>query len=396
MKTEEFFRQRASETASFIQQIREWLHQHPELSFNEYQTADYIAQWLDKWHIPYRSNIGGNGIVAWVEGGKRGKKIALRADIDALPVEEKNNIPYASKNKGIMHACGHDVHTALLLGALYLLNEIKSELSGIVYGIFQPAEEKLPGGAQALLNDPFMQKLTFDAVVAQHVYPDLPVGMVGLKSGHYMASTDEIYITLQGKGGHAATPHQISDTVLAAAQIIVSLQSIVSRKANPIVPTVLSFGKVIANGATNVIPSEVTIEGTFRTFDEKWRKQALSLIQNMITTLASSYSCVADVTIVNGYPSLVNNAMLCEQFREIASQFLSFQQLVELDMRTTAEDFAYFAQRFPSLMFRLGTGGTDYSSYPLHSPNFNVNEKIFTFAHGFLAFIAYRLAQIKD
>ncbi len=391
MKTAEYFRQQAIQTASTVKSIREWLHQHPELSFNETQTAAFISAKLTEWNIPHKTQVGGNGIVAWIKGKQEGKTIGLRADIDALPVEEKNNLPFNSQNKGIMHACGHDVHTATLLGALYLLHQIKDVLCGTIYGIFQPAEEKLPGGAIAMLNDPFLQAITFDAVIAQHTYPDLPANYVGLKAGAYMASTDEIYVTISGKGGHAATPHQINDTVLTASQIVISLQNIVSRKAKPTIPTVLSFGKLIANGATNIIPNEVKLEGTFRTFDEAWRKEALTLISSMITTIAQANGCKADVNIVNGYPSLFNNPNLCEEFIPLAKEYLADDKVVELEMRTTAEDFSYFAQRFPSLMYRLGTGGEEYCSYPLHSPNFNVNEQVFSFAHGLLAYVAYKL-----
>lgn len=391
MKNSEYFKLKAIETSKLFSETREWLHKHPELSFNEKQTASYIAQTLKKWNIPFRENIGGYGIVAWIEGSNAGKTIAIRADIDALSIEEKNSIAYASINKGIMHACGHDVHTACLLCAMFLLNEIKHELNGTIYAIFQPAEEKIPGGAIAMLQDVFFQNLKLDAVIAQHVSPELPVGCIGIKHGAYMASTDEIYITIKGKGGHAAIPHQITDTVLSASQLIVSLQSIASRHANPNVPTVLSFGKFIANGATNIIPNEVHLEGTFRTFDEEWRKAALTQIQNITHHISKAMNTEAEIKILNGYPSLINNHKLFNDIQSIAQTFLPKENVVELEMRTTAEDFAYFAQRYPSLMYRLGTGGADYCSFPLHSPNFNVNNEIFSFAHGLMAYFAYKL-----
>lgn len=391
MITVNIFKSLAQQSSDIVINIRRWLHQHPELSFQEKQTAAYIAQTLSEWNIPFTDNIGGYGIVAWIEGKKPGNKIALRADMDALPIEENTNLSYASINNGIMHACGHDVHSSLLLGALFILQQLKNEFDGTIYGIFQPAEEKIPGGAIAMLNDPFFKKLTFDAVVALHVSPEIPCGKIGLKAGPYMASTDEIYITIKGKGGHAAMPHLITDTVLTASQIIVSLQSLVSRRSNPNTPTVLSFGKFIANGATNIIPNEVHIEGTFRTFDEQWRNEALQIIQHTSQHIALSMNVNTDIKILKGYPVLVNDINLSNKIQSIAAIFMEPSNILLLEHRTTAEDFAYFSQSFPSVMFRLGTGGEDYCSFPLHSSKFNVNDKIFDFAHGLLAYIAYQL-----
>ena len=383
----------ASENAELVKAIREHLHRHPELSFNEVQTAQYIANTIEKWKIPYKNNIGGNGIVAWIHGSSIGKNIALRADMDALPIEEKNDISYCSANKGVMHACGHDLHTASLLGALYVLNQIKEEISGTVWAIFQPAEEKLPGGAQAMLNDCFFSDKVFDAIIAQHVFPDLPAGTIGIKGGKYMASTDEIYITLKGKGGHAATPHQINDTVLIASLIIVSLQQIISRYALPTIPSVLSFGKFIANGATNIIPNEVFLEGTFRTFNEEWRSKALKLISKITHETAKIHGIEADVKIVNGYPALVNDELIAKKLVEYSQVYLGSEHVKELEMRMTAEDFAYFAQKYPAVMYRLGTGGTNESSYPLHSPQFNINPAVYSYSHGLLAWLAVNLLQ---
>jgi len=384
-------KQLAVETASLVKEIREYLHQHPELSFNEVETADYICQWLDKWNVSYKNNIGGNGIVAWINGKEKGKNIAFRADIDALPIEEKNNVSYSSVNKCVMHACGHDLHTAALLGAIYLLQSLKNEFNGTFWAIFQPAEEKLPGGAQAMLNDPFFNDLNFDAVLAQHVFPDLPAKEVGIKAGKYMASTDELYITLKGRGGHAATPHQVTDTVLIASQIIVLLQQIVSRKALPTIPTVLSFGKFIANGATNIIPNEVYIEGTFRTFDENWRNEALKLIEKITKETAQTFGAEAEVVIKNGYPALINNDSLAQKISSIAKTYLGDEKVKWLELRMTAEDFAYFAKQYPAVMFRLGTGGTPDTIYPLHSPQFNINEDVYTFSHGLITWMVLQL-----
>lgn len=391
MITIELIKEFAKKSSSIVKEIREYLHQYPELSFQETNTADYICKWLEKWNLPYKNKIGGNGIVTWINGTETGKNIALRADIDALPIEEQNKVPYSSKNKGIMHACGHDLHTASLLGSLYILNQLKNEFSGTIWGIFQPAEEKLPGGAQAMLKDDFFKNKMFDAVIAQHVLPDLPAGYIGIKNGRYMASTDEIYITIKSKGGHAAAPHQITDIVLITSQIIVSLQQIVSRKANPIIPSVLSFGKVIANGATNIIPSEVKIEGTFRTFDEKWRKEALSLIEKIIKEMASTMGATAEVLILNGYPVLINNEKISQQILQHSRQYLGNGYVKNLEMRMTSEDFSYFAERYPSVMYRLGTGGTTETSFPLHSPKFNINEDVYSITHGLMVWNAIKL-----
>lgn len=393
MITVEKIKSLADKHKEVVKQIREHLHAKPELSFNETQTARYVVNLLEEWNIPYQKNIGGNGVVAWIRGSVAGKNIALRADMDALPVDEKNDVPYCSVNKGVMHACGHDLHTASLLGALYILNFLKEELSGCVWAIFQPAEEKLPGGAQAMLSDPFFADKQFDAVIAQHVFPDLPAGTIGIKGGKYMASTDEIYVTLKGKGGHAATPHQINDTVLIASQIIVSLQQIVSRYALPTIPCVLSFGKFIANGATNIIPDEVIVEGTFRTFNEEWRSKALTLITKIISETAHTHGIDADIKIVNGYPALINSDQIASKISEISKIYLGNEQVKELEMRMTAEDFAYFAQKFPSVMFRLGTGGTNESSFPLHSAKFNINPAVYSYTHGLLAWIAINLSK---
>jgi amidohydrolase len=393
MITLDSIKKSAAESAGLVKQIREQLHQHPELSFHEEKTAAFICEKLDAWKIPYKANIAGNGILAWIDSRKPGKSVAIRADIDALPIVEQNEVEYISENKGVMHACGHDVHTASLLGTLYLLNQLKDEFTGKIYGIFQPAEEKLPGGAQAMLNSPEFQKLHFDVVLAQHVEPNLPAGKIGVRRGKYMASTDEIYVTLKGKGGHAATPHQITDTVLIASNIIVALQQIVSRKANATIPSVLSFGKFIANGATNIIPDEVYLEGTFRTMNEEWRKEALHTIKSMIEDMAHTMGAEVDVHIVNGYPALENNPVLTQKIADFAQEYLGKENVEELTLRMTAEDFSYFAQRYPSVMYRLGTGEKNKDFYPLHSARFNVNDDIFTLSHGLLTWFAVKLLE---
>ena len=363
--------------AGELTEIRQHLHAHPELSFEEKKTAAYISEQLSSWGIQHQTHVAGYGITGIIEGRKPEKKVvALRADIDALPIVEMNEIPYKSLSHGVMHACGHDVHTACLLGAVKLLHEKKSDFEGTVKFIFQPAEEKLPGGAIKMMEAGVLENPTVDTILGQHVYPDLASGKVGFRSGSYMASTDEINLYIRGKGGHAAMPDAIDDTVLAMAEIIVSLQSVVSRKAPPAIPTVLSFGKVTADGATNIIPSEVVVRGTFRTFDESWRAKAHQLITEKAQTIARAYGCSCEVVIDKGYPFLENNPEVTATARRAAEQYLGKENVVDLDIRMTAEDFARFAQRVPACFYRLGTRNEEKNmTSGLHTPHFDVDEK---------------------
>lgn len=369
--------------------IRHHLHKHPELSFQETQTSSYIAAFLKENNILFKSGFAGNGIMAIIKGAKAGKTVALRADIDALPVKELNNCDYKSVNDGVMHACGHDVHTASLMGAALILNELKNELSGTFLLVFQPAEEKLPGGAKQMLEEGIFNDYKPDVVLAQHVNPAMQAGTVGFKSGMYMASTDEIYLTVKGKGGHAAMPHELTDTVLIASQIIISLQQIVSRKASAAIPSVLSFGKFIANGATNIIPDEVTIDGTFRTMDETWRKEALSQIEHMAQSIAESMGGKCETRIMHGYPSLINNDEVTKKAKILSEEFLGKKNVVDMGIRMTAEDFSYFSQQYPATMYRLGTAGNaENTKLPLHSSRFDVDESVLSYSHGLLAWLA--------
>jgi len=303
--------------------LRRKIHSMPELSFQEHKTSELIKSFLTKNNIPFTDNWAKTGVLAVIDTMKNGKTIALRADMDALPITEETNLEFASKNKGVMHACGHDMHTASLLITAKILNQIKKHLSGKILLVFQPGEEKLPGGAKQIMSQGIFNKHKPDLIIGQHILPDMPVGKAGFKSGMYMASTDEIYITVNGKGGHAAMPHKINDTVLAASQIIVNLQQIVSRKAPPNTPSVLSIGKLIAPGATNIIPSTVEMEGTFRTMNEKWRQKAHSLIKQISETTAKTYGTSANVNIVSGYPFLKNDIAICNSAQKYASEYLS-------------------------------------------------------------------------
>ncbi|MCG8697966.1 MAG: M20 family metallopeptidase [Bacteroidales bacterium] len=358
-------------------QIREHLHKHPELSYNEFETSKFIKSQLDKLGITYKDGYVKTGIVGKLEGKNPGKKvIALRADMDALPIIEQNTIHYKSINEGVMHACGHDVHTASLLGTAHILHDLKDEFEGTVLLVFQPAEEVIPGGAKLMLEEGALSDPKPDMIIGQHVMPGLEVGKVGFRPGMYMASADEIYLTVKGKGGHAAMPHQITDTVLMASQIIVSLQQIVSRNAPSYIPSVLSFGKVEAKGATNIIPQEVNIAGTFRTMNEEWRSQAHSRIKEIAISVAESMGGTCDVDIKVGYPYLINNEEITTKAKTYASAILGNDNVEHLDLRMTAEDFAYFSQQLPSTFYRLGvTSSNGENNHPLHSSMFNIDNQ---------------------
>jgi len=369
-----------------LTKIRHHLHANPELSFEERKTAAYISEQLSLWGVEHQTHVAGYGITGIIEGRHPEKKVvALRADMDALPIFEKNEVSYKSLNNGIMHACGHDVHTTCLLGAVKILHERKSDFEGTVKFIFQPAEEKFPGGALKMIEAGILKNPDVDTIIGQHVYPDLEVGKVGFRSGNYMASADEVNLIIRGKGGHAAMPDVVDDTVLAMAEIIVSLQSIVSRKAPPILPTVLSFGEVKAEGATNIIPSEVLVRGTFRTFGEDWRAKAHQLITEKAQTIARAHGCSCEVKIDKGYPALKNNLKVTALAKSAAEQYLGKENVVDLDIRMTAEDFARFAQQVPTCFYRLGTRNeTKGITSGLHTPQFDVDEKSLEIGTGLL------------
>lgn len=377
----------AQEFFGEIVAIRRHLHQHPELSFKEFETSKFIQNKLTEWGVEFETGFVKTGIVAYVKGKNPNKKVlALRADMDALPILEKNPLEYASQNKGIMHACGHDVHSACLLGAIKILNEIKDDFEGTVKCIFQPGEEKLPGGASLMIKEGILENPKPEAIFGQHVYPDLEAGKVGFKKGIYMASTDEIYLHIEGKGGHAALPHKVNDPVMAMAQILVALQQVVSRKAQPDVPSVLSFGKITADGATNVIPNDVFVEGTFRTFNEAWRSKAHKHITQIAEQTAAAFGVKCHVEIKHGYPFLINDETLTEKAISIAKEYLGAKNVVELDLRMTAEDFAYYSQHMPACFYRLGTS----ESSGLHTPTFNVDEKAIETGMGLMAYEAIK------
>ena len=376
-------------------EIRQHLHANPELSYQEYETARFVAQQLRSFGIEPQEGVAETGLTAVIEGKNPNNKIiALRADLDALPIVEENDVPYKSKNEGVMHACGHDVHTASLLGTAKILYQIKDKFEGTVKLIFQPGEEKNPGGASLMIKAGALENPKPTRIFGQHVMPLIPVGKVGFKEGMYMASADEIYLTIKGQGGHAAVPELLTDTVLIASHIIVALQQIISRKSNPKKPSVLSFGKVEALGATNIIPNEVKIAGTFRAMDEEWRTKAHDLITEMAQSIARGMGAECEVNISIGYPYLQNNPELTQRAREYAIEYVGENNIVELDLWMGAEDFAYYTQEMPACFYRLGTRNEEkgITSY-VHTPTFNIDESALKIGSGLMAWMAVKELQ---
>lgn len=356
--------------------FRHHIHAHPELSFQEKNTSAFIASRLREWGISFQSGLAGTGIVALIEGKNPSSRvIALRADMDALPIQEMNDVPYKSTNAGVMHACGHDVHSACLLGAAKLLQETRADWEGTVKLIFQPGEEKHPGGASLLIKEGVLENPKPSAIVALHVYPHLPYGQLGFRAGQYMASADEIYITVKGRGGHAALPHQTVDPIVIAANLLVSLQQVISRQCNPLSPSVLSFGKIQGGVAGNVIPDEVKLEGTLRCFDESWRAKAHELIKTHTEGLCRALGGDAVVDIPMGYPSLFNDPSVTEKVRGMATQVVGESNVIDLDLRMAAEDFSFYTHQVPGCFFRLGTSFEGQFEKPVHNAQFDIYDK---------------------
>jgi amidohydrolase len=370
-------------------QIRRHLHANPELSFHEEKTAAFVSAKLTELGIPHKSGIGGHGIVADIVGNIDGKVVAVRGDMDALPITELNEVEYSSKNKGVMHACGHDVHTTCILGAARLLQERKSSLKGTVRLIFQPAEERIPGGASLMIKDGALKKPDVQLIFGQHVYPDMEVGNVGFKPGMYMASADELYITIKGKGGHAGLPHKCIDTILLASHVVTSIQQLVSRRAIASTPTVVSIGKFIGNGATNVIPDEVKLEGTIRTMNEKWRFELHDLLKDLVSGICKSMGGSAEIEVRRGYPALINDDNLTVWAKQKAIELLGEKAVHDLDLRMTAEDFSYFAQEIPACFYRLGTSNASKGlGAPLHTGRFDIDEDALRIGSSLMATLA--------
>jgi amidohydrolase len=382
-------KQLAQEHTPELINIRRHLHANPELSFQEYETSKFVAEKLKSMGLEPKS-VANTGLVALIEGKNPDSKVvALRADMDALPIVEANEVPYKSKNEGVMHACGHDAHTTSLLGAAKILNSLKDEFEGTIKLVFQPGEEKLPGGASIMIREGVLQNPAPTRMIGQHVLPLMPAGKVGFRPGMYMASTDEIYVTVKGKGGHGAMPELNVDPVLITSHIIVALQQVVSRMASPKMPTVLSFGKITANGATNVIPNEVKLEGTFRTMDENWREEAHRKMKKLAEGIAESMGGSCEFNIMRGYPFLKNHPELTIKLREKAAEYVGAENVVDLDLWMAAEDFAFFSQEVDACFYRLGTGNVERGiTSSVHTPTFDIDESSLTIGAGLMAWLA--------
>ena len=373
--------------AEFIS-IRHHLHAHPELSYQEFETSQFIQQQLTSFNIPFEIKAT-TGVIGLLHGKNPAKRVvALRADMDALPIMEENDIPYKSTNPGVMHACGHDVHTSCLLGAAKILSELKEQWEGTVKFIFQPGEEKNPGGASILIKEGVLENPAPENIFGMHVHTTLEKGKLSFRGGMVMASADEIYITIKGKGGHAAAPQLTADTILIASNLIVSLQQLISRNNSPFNPSVLSITSFHGGNTTNVIPSEVKLMGTFRAMNEEWRYKAHGLIKNLSTQLVESMGATIDIKIDIGYPFVLNNETLTAAARTKAESFIGKDNVEETELRMGAEDFAFYSHKIPGCFFRLGTGNIAKGiSAGVHTPNFNIDEEAIEIGMGMMAFL---------
>ena len=377
----------AQYTPEFIG-VRQYLHANPELSYQEFETSRFVQDQLSQWKIPFQV-MATTGVVGLIKGRNPDKRvIALRADMDALPIKEENHVAYKSKKEGIMHACGHDVHTTVLLGAARILQELKTEWEGTIKLIFQPGEEKNPGGASLMIKDGVLENPKPQAIFGLHVHPGLETGKLSFRGGMVMASADEIYITIKGKGGHAAAPHSTIDIILVASHLIVALQQIISRNRNPLAPSVLSITSFQGGATTNVIPSEVKLMGTFRAMDEQWRFKAHELIRKLSTELVHSMGAEIDLHIDVGYPVVYNNEALNAVARTDAAEFMGKENVLETEIRLGAEDFGYYTQKIPGCFYRLGVMNIEKGiTSGVHTPTFNIDESAIAIGAGIMAWL---------
>lgn len=369
-------------------EIRRHLHAHPELSYVEFETSAFIQQQLSSLGIPFQV-MAKTGVVGLIKGRNPGKKtIALRGDMDALPIKEANDVAYKSTVDGVMHACGHDVHTTCLLGAAKILNELKDEWEGTIKLIFQPGEERNPGGASILIKEGVLENPKPQGIFGLHVHPQLEIGKLSFRGGQVMASADEVFITIKGKGGHAAAPHLTTDTILIASHVIVGLQQVISRNNNPLSPSVLSICSIQGGYTTNVIPHEVKLMGTFRAVDETWRTKAHDLIRNMAASIVHGMGGELDINIDIGYPSVYNNEGLNAQARSLAEDYIGRENVETTEMRMGAEDFGYYSQKIPGCFYRLGVGNKEKGiGSGVHTPTFNVDENAIGIGMGMMAWL---------
>ena len=384
----EKIRQLAKQYAPETIDIRRHLHAHPELSYKEFQTSAFVQEKLKGLGIPFEIKAT-TGVVGVIKGKNPDKRvIALRADMDALPIKEENSITYKSKHEGIMHACGHDAHTSILLGASKILNELKSEWEGTVKLIFQPGEEKNPGGASLLIKEGVLHDPKPQAIIGLHVHPELEIGKFSFRAGPSMASADEIYITVRGQGGHAATPHLMVDTILVASQIVVALQQVISRNKNPFSPSVLSITSFQGGYTTNVIPSEVKLMGTFRAMDETWRFQAHKLIHQICKGIAQALGAEIDVFVDVGYPVVNNDEKLYPIARKKAEEYIGGENVQETEIRMGSEDFGFYTQEIPGCFYRIGVRNVAKGiTSGVHTPTFNIDESAIEKGMGMMAWL---------
>jgi hippurate hydrolase len=396
MNLSDKIKQLAATYADEFIDVRHHLHAHPELSYKEFETSKFVQQKLSSLGIPF-TIMAETGVVGLIEGKNPSSRIiALRADMDALPIQEENEVAYKSTNAGVMHACGHDVHTTILLGAAKILNELKNEWEGTVKLIFQPGEEKNPGGASLMIKAGVLEDPAPQAIFGLHVHPGLEVGKVSFRSGKVMASADELYMTIRSKGGHAAAPHLTTDTILVASHLVTSLQQIISRNRNPLNPSVLSITSFQGGYTTNVIPSEVKLMGTFRALDEEWRYKAHDLIRKLSTELVHSMGAELDLLIDVGYPNVYNNEALNGIAVSLAEQYLTKEKVEETEVRMGAEDFGYYSQVIPGCFYRLGVMNVDKGiTSGVHTPTFNIDESAIEIGMGMMAWLG-SIAAIKN
>jgi amidohydrolase len=399
--TADYIKKLAKHYFNEVVSYRRHLHSHPELSFKEFETSSYVSSVLTRYKIPHTTGLVGTGIIAIIQGrNPQSRTVMLRADMDALPIQEENNVVYKSKNPGVMHACGHDVHTASVLGTAVILNDIKAEFEGTIKIMFQPGEEVLPGGSSLMIKAGALTDPQVDIALAQHVFPSMETGKVGFRSGMYMASTDELHITIKGKGGHAAMADDYLNPLVVAAHVITSIEEQfpfstddegVARNIHNQIPTLIAFGKIEGKGATNVIPDTVYLAGTFRTMDEAWRLEVKQKIKTIILTVCEKYGVEAEINIIDGYPCLVNNEALTQSCRAAAIEFLGEACVDELPLRMTAEDFAYVSQVVPSCFYRLGTGNRQKGIVSgVHTSTFDIDENSLEISTGLMAWLTLK------
>jgi amidohydrolase len=389
MNLKSIIQQLAQSAFNEMVEIRRTIHQYPELAFEEYETSALVCKKLEAYKIPFEKNIAKTGVVGILKGKNPEKKcIALRADMDALPIDEANDIDYKSRHKGKMHACGHDVHTANLLGVAKILSQLKSELEGTVKFIFQPSEEKMPSGAAAMIAAGVLENPKPDIILALHVSPELDTGKIGFRSGPFMASADEIYITVTGKGGHAARPQEVINPLYTASKILLAFEN----STDLTKPVVLTFGSIEGKGATNIVPDTVTMAGTLRCFDELLRKEMQQFIRTTAQQIALNNNCSCNIHIVQGYPVLVNDLAITEKAKTFSAEYVGTNNIVELPIRMGAEDFAFYSQQVPACFFRIGVGNAAKGiTAAIHTSTFNVDEKALEISAGLMAWLTINL-----